>query len=153
VIREGPLGVLGRVKTEKAKQRLEGSFLRWDNCRRKCSVSCSRPYFREIHSSDRSARCVFTQPGSRPAVAFANFRLLLFDPEAVAQGHTCIVQEASLASLYPKAQIEAAKHTKSSARSMFWSGLVLAVAAVGSFILALLTYWREAGGGPPPMLN
>ena len=59
---------LGCVKTEKAKRRLESSSPISAISRPKCSNSVRSALFREIRSSDRSAGCVFTQPGSNLAV-------------------------------------------------------------------------------------
>ena len=46
------------------KRRLENSSPISAISRWKCSVPCARRYFRKFHSSDRSAGCVFTRPGS-----------------------------------------------------------------------------------------
>jgi hypothetical protein len=84
---------LGHVTTQNLKQRLETSSSISAMSRRKCSVSPARRYFKEIHSSDRSAARVFTRPGVTIGGRLRQFRLLLSNPEAVAQGQTCILQE------------------------------------------------------------
>jgi hypothetical protein len=64
------------------------------------------PWLPQIEYRDcRTGRSARTEEATlcppRAAVAF-QFRLLLADPEAVAQGRTCLLQEASLPSSYPK---------------------------------------------------
>jgi hypothetical protein len=50
---------------------------------------------------------------------FCRFRLLLSDPEAVAQGHTCIVQEASLALTVPEVHRQHAQRRNHNPLSLF----------------------------------